>query len=81
MAVDLDKVKQTIKALQQRKDALDNERRELEFQLDKLQKEKDELEPQIIEQFGTTEREPLLAKLSELESEVNAILNEAEALQ
>lgn len=78
--IDITQVKQTIKTLQQKREKLEDERRELKFQLDKLQKEKVELEPQIREQFGTTDREPLLAKMQELETEVSELIKQAEAM-
>lgn len=80
MSIDLDQVKQTIKQLTTKRDALDNERRELQFKLDKLEQEKSQLEPQILEMFGTLEREPLLAKMAELEQQAQQVLQECESL-
>lgn len=80
LAVDIDALKKTIKALNDKKAKIENEKRELEFQLNKLRQEKQELEPKIQEIFGTTDKEALLAKLAELELEVGEIMQKAEAL-
>lgn len=80
LAVDIDALKKTIKALNDKKAKIENEKMELEFQLNKLRQEKQELEPKIQEIFGTTDKEALLAKLAELELEVGEIMQKAEAL-
>lgn len=80
LAVDIDALKKTIKALNDKKAKIENEKRELEFQLNKLRQEKQELEPKIQEIFGTTDKEALLAKLAELELEVGEIMQKAENL-
>lgn len=78
--MELDKIKATIKALQNKKEKVEAEKRELEFQLNKLRQEKDELEPQILELFGTKDKEALKAKMVELEAEAEKIIKECEAL-
>lgn len=80
MAVDIEALKKTIKALNDKKAKVENEKRELEFQLNKLRQEKQELEPKIQEIFGTTDKEALLAKLAELEQEVGQIMQKANEL-
>lgn len=80
LAVDIDALKKTIKALNDKKAKIENEKRELEFQLNKLRQEKQELEPKIQEIFGTTDKEALLAKLAELELEVGEIMQKANEL-
>lgn len=78
MPIDLEQVKATIKQLKAKKETLENERRELKFQLDKLEQEKQELEPQVLETFGTLDRDALLAKVADLEQEAQSLLKQAE---
>lgn len=78
--LDLELIKQQIKALTEKKNELEDERRQIKFELDKAETQVQELEPKILELFGTTDLTKLETKLSELSIEAQQILDEIESI-
>ena len=79
--MDITSVKQTIQKLKSTKQELEDKKRELQFAIDKATEELEELEPKILETFGTTDTAELEQKLKELESEAQEIISEFESAE
>ena len=74
--MDEKELKQAFKALQKLKQDLENQKREQEFQMKKLNEQKAELETQIYENFNTLEETILKNKLHLLYKEAETILQD-----
>lgn len=78
---DLEGIRQKIKELTEKKHKLDDEKRQIKFDLDKAQQQVQELEPKILEMFETTDLGKLESKLKEMSENVTDILNEINSLE
>lgn len=78
---DLEGIKQKIKELTDKKHKLDDEKRQIKFDLDKAQQQVQELEPKILEMFGTTDLDKLEAKLKEMSEIADNIINQINSLE
>lgn len=78
---DLEGIRQKIKELTEKKHRLDDEKRQIKFDLDKAQQQVQELEPKILEMFETTDLGKLESKLKEMSENVSNILNEINSLE
>lgn len=78
---DLESIKKTIKALTDKKAELEDKKRELKFEISKAEEQLQELEPKILELFGTTDIDKLEKTLADLSKEAESILSEIDELE